>query len=54
LAKRGHHVIAVEPTEALRGHGQALHADLPIKWVDDALPELGIARTRTDPGAREP
>jgi SAM-dependent methyltransferase len=44
LARRGHDVTAVEPTEALRSFGQALHADLPIEWVDDALPELGIVR----------
>lgn len=46
LAKRGHRVVAVEPTEALRGHGQELHADVPIEWIDDALPELAVMGDR--------
>ncbi len=44
LARRGHHVTAVEPTDALRQQAQILHAGLPIEWVDDALPELTLVR----------
>ena len=40
LAKRGHEVVAVEPTRELREAGQALHNDVPLTWIDDALPEL--------------
>ena len=36
----GHAVVAMEPTEELRAHGQRLHADVAIDWIDDALPEL--------------
>ncbi|GAA2151442.1 hypothetical protein GCM10009760_46840 [Kitasatospora kazusensis] len=40
LAARGHRVVAVEPTAELRAHGQRIHADSGIDWVDDALPHL--------------
>ncbi|MFF4774152.1 class I SAM-dependent methyltransferase [Microtetraspora fusca] len=40
LAALGHRVAAVEPTLELRGHGQRLHADQPIEWIDDHLPDL--------------
>ncbi len=40
LAARGFRVVAVEPTEAFRRHGQQVHAGADIEWVDDALPEL--------------
>jgi len=40
LAKRNHEVTAVEPTRELREAGQTLHNDVPLTWVDDALPEL--------------
>ena len=40
LARRGHRVVAVEPTRALREAGQRLHAGLGIDWVDDHLPSL--------------
>jgi SAM-dependent methyltransferase len=40
LARRGHEVIAVEPTAALREHGKTIHADQKITWIDDVLPEL--------------
>ncbi|MEH3145190.1 MAG: class I SAM-dependent methyltransferase [Methylobacterium frigidaeris] len=42
LAGRGHRVTAVEPTRALRAQGQAIHAAVPILWVDDALPDLDV------------
>jgi len=41
LAARGHKVVvAVEPTRALREHGQKIHAARKIKWLDDGLPDL--------------
>ncbi|MFF3669045.1 class I SAM-dependent methyltransferase [Microtetraspora malaysiensis] len=40
LAALGHRVVAVEPTPEMRGHGQRLHADQPIEWIDDHLPDL--------------
>ncbi|MGY4982439.1 class I SAM-dependent methyltransferase [Streptomyces sp. 900105755] len=46
LARLGHHVVAVEPTPELRTIGQRLHPDVPIEWIDSALPEL--------PGLRGP
>lgn len=42
LAKRGHHVTAVEPTAELRAHGERLHAESRIRWIDDSLPELNV------------
>jgi SAM-dependent methyltransferase len=44
LAAKGHTVTAMEPTAALRAHGQRLHASPRIEWVDDALPELAVLR----------
>ena len=32
--------MAVEPTAALRAHGQRLHPDPNITWLDDSLPDL--------------
>ena len=40
LANRGHGVVAVEPTDALRAYGVAHHASPLIEWVNDSLPEL--------------
>jgi len=40
LCALGHSVTAVEPTAEMRGHGQRLHGHLPIRWIDDSLPEL--------------
>jgi len=40
LAKRGYRVVAVEPTEAMRSHGIALHPSPAIEWIDDSLPAL--------------
>ena len=42
LAARGHAVTAVDPTAAMRAHGQRLHPSPLIDWVDDHLP--GLAR----------
>jgi SAM-dependent methyltransferase len=46
LARRGHCVTAVEPTDALRRQGQAIHAGVGIAWLDDALPDLNVVRGR--------
>jgi SAM-dependent methyltransferase len=46
LADRGHRVVAVEPTEALRVPGMALHASAPIEWVDDSLLQLMLTLAR--------
>jgi SAM-dependent methyltransferase len=40
----GHSVTAVEPTPEMRAHGQRLHGHLPIRWIDDALPDLPTLR----------
>jgi SAM-dependent methyltransferase len=45
LARLGHTVVAVEPTPALRAHGQRLHADASLEWIDDSLPHLGTLRS---------
>ena len=44
LASHGHRVVAVEPTDALRRAGMALHASAPIEWIDDGLPLLTATR----------
>jgi SAM-dependent methyltransferase len=40
----GHHVTAVEPTEAMRSRAMALHPDPAITWIDDCLPDLPVLR----------
>jgi len=40
LAERGYRVVAVEPTEAMRSRGIALHPTPAIEWIDDSLPAL--------------
>ena len=40
FAAMGHHVVAVEPTAALRTKAAALHPSPKIQWLDDSLPEL--------------
>lgn len=42
LAAKGHRVVAVEPTTALRLRAQQLHP--AIAFVDDSLPELAVVR----------
>ena len=42
LVRRGFQVTAAEPTAELRRHGQSLHADLPIRWLADGLPDLPL------------
>ena len=46
LAALGHAVVAVEPTPELRRHGQRLHGEAPITWIDDALPGLDKVHER--------
>ncbi len=46
LAALGHHVVAIEPTSELRHHGQRLHPEPNIEWLDDALPELSRVLAR--------
>ncbi len=40
LASRGYHVVAVEPSNAMRAQGRTLHSSPYIHWVADSLPEL--------------
>lgn len=44
FAARGDHVTAVEPTREMREGGMKLHADVPINWIDDCLPDLVAVR----------
>ncbi len=46
LAALGHTVLAVEPTQEMRAHGQRLHPSPAIEWLDDSLPELVRLRAR--------
>ena len=48
FAAQGHQVVAVEPTDALRLRAMTLHPSPDITWIDDALPELAILRSRDD------
>ncbi len=40
LAGKGHHVTAVEPTDAFRSYAETNHPSPNIVWIDDALPQL--------------
>jgi SAM-dependent methyltransferase len=42
FADQGHHVIAVEPTDAMRLPAMALHPSPRIEWLDDSLPDLNL------------
>ena len=44
LARKGHSVVAVEPTDALRTHAIATHRAAGIHWIDDSLPNLALTR----------
>jgi SAM-dependent methyltransferase len=46
FAGLGHHVVAVEPTDAMRVPAMALHPSPRIEWLNDSLPELALLRTR--------
>jgi SAM-dependent methyltransferase len=46
FASRGHSVVAVEPTDAMRLPAMALHPSPRIDWLNDSLPDLAALRTR--------
>ena len=46
FASRGHSVVAVEPTDAMRLPAMALHPSPRIDWLDDSLPDLAALRAR--------
>ena len=46
FAGRGHSVVAVEPTDAMRLPAMALHPSPRIDWLDDSLPDLSTLRGR--------
>jgi SAM-dependent methyltransferase len=46
FAAMGHRVVAVEPTDALRTRGMALHQSARIEWLNDSLPELRLLEER--------
>jgi len=46
LAGQGHAVLAVEPVAPFRLAGVARHVSPRIEWLDDRLPELGLAQER--------
>ena len=46
FAGRGHSVVAVEPTDAMRLPAMALHPSPRIDWLDDSLPDLAALRGR--------
>jgi SAM-dependent methyltransferase len=46
FAAMGHRVVAVEPTDAMRLPGMALHPSPLTEWLDDSLPDLALLRTR--------
>lgn len=40
FAEKGHEVVAIEPAGQMRRHGQQLHPNERIRWVDDRMPAL--------------
>jgi SAM-dependent methyltransferase len=48
FASRGHSVVAVEPTDAMRLPAMALHPSRRIDWLDDSLPDLAALRARSE------
>lgn len=46
LAVKGHSVVCVEPTAAMREAGMRLHPHPRIEWVDDGLPDLATIADR--------
>jgi SAM-dependent methyltransferase len=46
LAGRGHSVVAVEPTDAMRLPAMTLHTSPRIDWLDDSLPDLAALKAR--------
>ena len=48
FAGQGHAVVAVEPVDAFREAGRALHPAPHIAWIDDSLPHLERIREREE------
>jgi SAM-dependent methyltransferase len=48
FVSRGHSVVAVEPTDAMRLPAMALHPSPRIDWLDDSLPDLAALRARSE------
>jgi SAM-dependent methyltransferase len=46
FASKGHRVVAVEPTDAMRLPAMVLHPSPQIEWLNDSLPELALVRRR--------
>jgi SAM-dependent methyltransferase len=46
FAEMGHHVVAVEPSDAMRNGAIRLHRSPRIEWLDDSLPDLALLRAR--------
>jgi len=46
FAALGHRVLAVEPTDELRGRAASLHPSPAIEWLNDSLPDLAQALRR--------
>src|SRR5664279_6524196 len=46
FAGRGHSVVAVEPTDAMRLPAMTLHPSPRIDWLNDSLPDLAALRAR--------
>lgn len=40
LAARGYEVVAIEPSDRVRHHGQLRHESCHMRWLDDRLPSL--------------
>ncbi|MDA0702965.1 MAG: class I SAM-dependent methyltransferase [Proteobacteria bacterium] len=40
LSTLGYDVVAVEPSAEMRAKAQALHPDVPVRWISDTLPAL--------------
>lgn len=44
FASHGYDVVAVEPSDAMRSRGRALHQSPRIHWLSDSLPDLAQVR----------
>ena len=44
FSARGYDVVAIEPSDAMRTRGRALHPSTRIHWIDDSLPDLALVR----------
>lgn len=48
LAQAGVHVTAVEPNDAMRAQGEALHTGLPIVWLAGSAEKTGLPEESVD------